>query len=417
MEKSDVVVIGGGIAGLLCSIWAARRGRSVRLLTYGQGALTVAGGIIDLYGYAADGSEVAEPLKAIASLREPHPYAMVGAETVEAAVEAFLSLTAEAGYPYTGSARHNLKVPTSIGSFKNSCLAPRCLDGEVFAEAEHIIVVGFNLLKDYFPELIANGYRSFFAGEKSVGERRVKLAFAQGQGWRDVSALDVARELDKPEQVLNVAAQLKSSIKPNTVLVFPPVLGEKADYSVWQRLEQELHCRIVETSSMPPSVTGLRLDALLHACARSCGVDVIEKAHVIAAEVEDGRCLKVCTQNYGRRLYYAADQFILATGGVFGGGLKAGPGRMYEPIFNIEIAVPADQADWSYPQLFSGRAQPFAAYGIRVNHNLNPLGPDGTPLLTNVRVIGRQLAGYDFCFEKSGNGVAVATAYAAAAML
>lgn len=417
MEKSDVVVIGGGIAGLLCSIWAARRGRSVRLLTYGQGALTVAGGIIDLYGYAADGSEVDEPLKAIAALPEPHPYALVGVETVKAAMEAFLSLTAEAGYPYTGSPEHNLRVPTAIGSFKNSCLAPRCLDGAAFAEASHIIVVGFNLLKDYFPELIANGYRSYFAGEKAVGERRVKLAFAQGQGWRDVSALDVARELDKPEQVLNVAAQLKSSIKPGTLLVFPPVLGEKADYAVWQQLEQELGCRIVETSSMPPSVTGLRLDALLHACARACGVDVIEKAHVISAEVENGRCRSVCTQNYGRKLHYAAKQFVLATGGVFGGGLKAEPGRMYEPIFNLEIDVPADQSGWSYPQLFSGRAQPFAAYGIRVNRSLNPTAPDGSPVLENVRVIGRQLAGYDFCFEKSGNGVAVATAYAAAAML
>ena len=45
MERSDVVVIGGGIAGLLAAIWSAERGRNVRLLTYGQGALTVAGGL------------------------------------------------------------------------------------------------------------------------------------------------------------------------------------------------------------------------------------------------------------------------------------------------------------------------------------------------------------------------------------
>lgn len=417
MEKSDVVVIGGGIAGLLCSIWAAKRGKSVRLLTYGQGALTVAGGIIDLYGYDENGDEVIDPIKAAASLKAPHPYVIVGAKMLEEAVGAFVKLTDEVGYPYVGDGHTSLKVPTAIGSFKNSGLAPRCLDGKVFEEAENIMVVGFSLLKDYFPELIANGYRGYYEGSKNVSERKVKLAFAQGQGYRDVSALDVARELDKPEQLLNVIEQLKPSVKPNSVLVFPPVLGEKPDYKVWEKLEQELDCKVVETSSMPPSVTGLRLDNLLKRTAKDLGVDVIEKAHVILGHVEDGRCTCVCTQNYGRKLYYSADDFVLATGGVFGGGLKASMGKMTEPIFNLEIVVPADQADWSYQHLFAGRAQPFASYGVKVNDKLNPLNADGSVAVSNLKVIGRALAGYDFCFEKSGNGVCLATAYAAAALL
>ena len=42
------------------------------------------------------------------------------------------------------------------------------------------------------------------------------------------------------------------------------------------------------------------------------------------------------------------------------------------------------------------------------------LGADGKVVLENVRVCGRMLAGYDFCFEHSGNGVAISSAYKAA---
>ncbi|MBU3826387.1 MAG: anaerobic glycerol-3-phosphate dehydrogenase subunit B [Candidatus Anaerobiospirillum merdipullorum] len=413
MERSDVVVIGGGISGLLCAIWSAQRGRKVRVLSYGQGALTVAGGVIDLYGYEPDGSEVENPLAAIAKLKAPHPYALVGVDTVKAAVESFIALTTEAGYPYVGDGERNLQIPTAIGTFKPSGMAPQCLDGKVFDEAEHIIVMGFKLLKDFFPELIANGCRTYFAGSKSVGERMVELSFEQGRGYRDVSALDVARELSKPGMIDKVVAQLKGSLEPNTVLIFPPVLGERADYRYWQELQDKLGCKVVETSSMPPSVTGLRLDRLLRDYARQLQVDIIDKAHVTGAQVEDGTCLYVTTQNYGRVLHYAADNFVLATGGVFGGGLIAKMGRMIEPIFNLELDVPEDQSNWSYQHLFAGKAQPFASYGVAVNEKLQPLTKEGAVAVSNVRVVGRSLAGYDFCFEKSGNGVAVATAYAA----
>lgn len=417
MERSDVVVIGGGIAGLLAAIWSAERGRSVRLLTYGQGALTVAGGVVDLYGYTPEGLEVTQPLKAMEKLSAPHPYALIGREKVEAAVRAFLELTKAAGYPYTGDGNTNLQIPTAIGTFKPSGLAPLSLDGSALLEAEHILVVGFKLLKDFFPELIANGCRKYFGPDKTVGERLVELDFEQGQGFRDVSALDVARELEKEGQLERVALQLKSSIRPKTALIFPPVLGEKPSYSVWNNLKTALDCDIVETSSMPPSVTGLRLDRLLYDYARRVGVEIVEKAHVTDAVVKDGICLSVRTQNYGRTLSYGATHFILATGGVFGGGLKAGMGYLKESVFNLELDVPPDQALWSYPHLFEGKAQPFAAYGVKVNVKLQPVDAHGEVLLHNVRVAGRSLGGYDFCFEKSGNGVALASAYCASQSL
>ena len=92
-------------------------------------------------------------------------------------------------------------------------------------------------------------------------------------------------------------------------------------------------------------------------------------------------------------------------------------GRMYEPIFGLEIKVPEDQKDWSHQYLFCGKPQPFASYGVAVNENLQPVDPTGEVVLSNVQFIGRSLQGYDFCFEKSGNGVAITTAYHAVKQL
>ena len=47
----------------------------------------------------------------------------------------------------------------------------------------------------------------------------------------------------------------------------------------------------------------------------------------------------------------------------------------------------------------------------------NPSKEHEGEVVKNVKVVGRSLAGYDFCFENSGNGVAIATAYKAALSL
>lgn len=433
---AKVIVVGAGISGLLAACFAADRGHEVKVLSYGLGALTVAGGIIDLFGYDEQGTLVADPLKHIATLKKPHPYALMGAKRVEEALEAFKALTAEQNYHYLGDGHHNQKVPTAIGSFKPSCLIPPSIDGQIIFERPKIVVVGFNLLKDYYPKLIAKNLRHFFGDAKGVEISEITLDWPTGREYRDVSALDLARDLETNVGQLNFITQLKGKCGPDTTLIIPPILGERPELSaeIQAHLELELNTRLVEVSAIPPSVTGLRLDHLLrNACAQR-HIDVIDKAQVIGFtglkadsplnprdySRTPGICKSLITGGYGREREYAADAFIIATGGVFGSGLISSMGKMCEPIFDLDIPVPPEQKDWSHQYLFCGKPQPFASYGVAVNEHLqpiDPLDPQEKVLLHNVQFVGRSLRGYDFCFEKSGNGVALTTAYQAACEL
>ena len=58
MRNSDVLVIGGGLAGLVAACVAAEKGKKVQLLTYGAGTLTIGGGIIDAIGYTDDAKKL-----------------------------------------------------------------------------------------------------------------------------------------------------------------------------------------------------------------------------------------------------------------------------------------------------------------------------------------------------------------------
>ncbi len=414
MRNSDVVVIGGGLSGLFAACVAAEKGKSVQLLSYGAGTLTIAGGLVDALGYDDEAKPVAKPLEAMAKLDQAHPYTKVGKDMVRKAFDAFQKMTEKEGYAYIGGLNENQWVPTAVGTLKPTCLAPKTMDGKALKEAKEICVVGFDTLKDFAPKMICKNLTKLYGGKKKVKYAVVKLGFEAG---RDVSALDVARWLDTEAGRASFISQIKGSVSSSTTVIVPPALGTEPDYKVLDALQNALGCKLIEAASLPPSVTGYRLRIMLLEYAKKLGIKIIQKAKVIKADGNNGRCEYVVTEGIDRERKYYAKQFILATGGLYGGGLTSEMGKMSEAVFKLPIAVPKVQTEWSNPKLFSDQKQIFAQYGVLVNNDLRPIDGNGTVLVSNLKVVGRSLAGYDFCFEKSGNGVAIATAYKAAISL
>jgi glycerol-3-phosphate dehydrogenase subunit B len=410
MKEYDVIVVGAGLAGLAAAAAAAGEGARVLLAAKGAGALTIGGGTIDILGYGPDGRPVTDLAAAIAALPESHPYGKLGLPAVQSAADWFLALCEEGGYPYCGSLEANRWLPTAAGTLKPACLVPRTMDTVGVSAADGIVILGFAGLKDYRPEMIAQGLASRPGYNKHYSVVTLDCGFT---GGRDATALDVARWLDGEEGREECAAQMKKRLPSGEFVIMPPVLGTQPGCAAWEYLEAASGCRLVEIAGIPPAVTGLRLRALLLAHLRRQGVAILEHAEVVRAEVEQDRCLAIVTGQSDRERRYRARSFVFATGGFLGGGLDSFAGAACESVFKLPLAVPADQQAWSDPRLLASGPQPFATFGVATDRGLRPVDADGRVILDNVRFAGAILAGCDYSYEKSGNGVAIVSGFEA----
>jgi len=412
MKENDVVVIGAGMAGLMAAAVAAKSGKKVKLLSLGAGTLTIGGGIIDVMGYVEGNTPAATPSAGLLQVAPEHPYKKIGRPAIEESIRFFKEICEQEGYPYIGNLDEMQWIPTAAGTLKPTCLVPKTMNTAELKKASKVIVLGFESLKDFYPHLISKNLANIPGfTDKEYETVMIDPSLADG---RDVTALDVARWLDTEEGLRDCTQKMRGVIKPGSVVIIPPVLGTSPDYRVAESLQNTLQCTFVETAAIPPSITGLRLQTMMRNYLRKLGVRIVEQALVAKSIVENGKCIAVITEGVDRERTYYANNFILANGGFYGGGLIAEPGNVVEPIFNLPVVAPADHELWANPALFSGEAQPFAKIGILVDEKMRPLDADNKVIINNVFVAGRNLCGYDFCFEKSGNGIAITSGYQAA---
>ena len=409
MSKSDVVVIGNGLAGLVSALVSADQGKKVTLLSYGAGTFPLNSGLIDVLGYDDAGKTVKNPIEAIASVADGHPYKKIGVDTVKEALDYFKDIVKSEGMPYVGSADQQQWVVTGVGTMKPTCLAPESMQGNKCFNAGEVVLVGIKYLKDYYVEMVKENLAEILGKDKkySVVEVDTKL-----QGGRDLTTRDVAVWMDTEAGYNDFVAQLKAQAGSGKVFVVPQVLGTKTNV-VYSKIVKDLGCDVVETTCMPPSINGLRLRDVLLSALKKRGIRVIENAKAEDAEFSANRAVSIKAGGETRLQTYEADKFILATGGFYSGGITMrdfGEGK--EGVFGCDVVTDCEEATWANKQLFSDKKQGFALAGVKTYDDLRAIRAGG--IIENLYVVGRYLTGYDFCFEHSGNGVALASAFKAA---
>ena len=172
----------------------------------------------------------------------------------------------------------------------------------------------------------------------------------------------------------------------------------------------------MESLSIPPGVGGYRLRDALVSEAKKLHVKFIENCNVQRAVVQNNKCVSLIALHNNIagavETEYTAEQYIIATGGVIGGGITSTPDKVYETIFKIELESPKTVEERSDKNVFGNHE--FTKFGVNVNSKLQAVGSNNTPLYDNVYFAGNTLSNYDFQTEKSGYGVACSTGYTAA---
>jgi len=410
-RKTDIVVVGAGLAGMTAALVAAQSGKQVTLLTHGVGSLAISSGTVDVLGYV-DGKAVTDPFEAMDLLPEQHPYRLIGAEGVQNAIAWLQALCKKGNLNLTHTAQ-NRRLVTVMGTFKPSYLTPDTYDAEAIEDFHRVAVITVDGMKDVHPGLIIDQLQRYpEMAEKEFFEAVLPNPIKHTH--RNITPMDIARYVETPAGLQWIKESLAPYAKLYPVLLLPPICGMSHSQQIWNQLSMSLGAKIIEMVAIPPGVGGLRLREILKKALNSAGVYLVENTEVVRAEVEKSTCKAVTTIATGGENRWEADNFIIATGGLLSGGIATAPGKAWEAIFGLSLDLPENTEEWSSPSIF-GKSL-FASMGVKVNAELKPVDPDGQVLLDNVRFAGRTVGGYDFAAEKSGLGVALATGWHAGSL-
>jgi len=412
--ESEVLVIGSGLAGLTSAISASRAGADVRLVSFEQSTLRNASGLIDLLGYTPAGEgPLVDPYSAIPALPPEHPYRIVGVSGVREAMDLFDDVAPDYRGGHTDA---NALLFTHGGTVKPTARYPAGASAGVASNERDVLLVGFSSLVDFDAPMVAS---HLDAAGVPFAVRGITIDFP-GDLRADAKVTRYAKLLESNAEVSvlgrerpvrdAITERVLSEMDPGERVGFPAVLGVDHAERVREALGRKLGTDVFEVPMGPPSLPGIRLEDALFDALDDAGAGIETGNPVVDFDGAD-RIERVFVEKNGARIPYAADQYVLATGGLVGKGVESDRDGVYEPIFDCHVSHPEDRYDWFDRDAFGDHS--FARFGVSTDDDLRPTGPDGSLAFANLRAAGAVLGGYDFAAEKSGSGVSIATGYAA----
>jgi glycerol-3-phosphate dehydrogenase subunit B len=436
---SEVLVVGGGLAGITAALSAARQGVDVRLVSHKQSTLQQASGLVDALGYlpptGADDDPTAtptagrtgvrdrpdpegplvDPFEAIERLPDGHPYRLVGAD----ALREGLALFDETVDGYRG--RHtdrNALLPTMGGTVKPTARYPDAVAAGLASDDRPMLVVGFRSLSAFDARQVADHLDAAGVPFPVAG---AEITFPEA--FRDDASITrVAHALDRDEPIDGTPAReaLAEAVRPELDTVpggaervgLPAFLGDDEAPTVRADLADRLGADVFEIPMGPPSLPGLRLADRLYEALDDAGVRYETGIPVVGRKLTDGpgatgRVEHLLVDRKGTEVPYAADAVVLATGGLVGKGIDSDRDGIREPVLGCHVPQPTERYEWYVDDAFGD--QPYARFGVRADDRLRPLDPGGEVQFPNVHVAGATLGGADVAREKSASGVSLAT--------
>ncbi len=409
--RFDTIIIGGGLSGLVCGIRLQKAGKKCAIISAGQSAMHFSSGTFDLLGRMPDGTPVENPLEAIKKLDAGHPYSVIGVDKVAAYAAEAPDFFGSCGIKVNGSAETNSWRITPTGERKPAWLTLNDFtslssDSEKIGEKALIInVLGY---LDFNTKFLADSF------EKQGTVCRISsIKLEEMERLRknpsEMRATNIARVMDRDGVWEKAAAQIKSMIKDEDVVIIPAVFGLKNAETV-DKLREAIGVKTIFVATMPPSVPGIRSQMSLKAEFEKAGGRFFLGDTVLEADFnDDGTVKSIATSNFGDIRVYA-DNFVLASGSFFSKGLIATPDKVYEPVFGIDLTFAEKRENW-FDRNFWNK-QNYISFGAKVSEKLNAYV--GGTAISNLYAIGSLIGGSNALYEGCGGGVAIISALAAA---
>jgi len=399
-----IAVVGAGLSGLSAALFSARSGAEVALVAFGEGGLTLSHGGIELWNSAS-------PSRSIGRLPPTHPYSLAGKDALRSGLDGLQDILKRYANPLEGGISRNRYLLTAAGSTRAAAYAP--LGAAVLDQLQDspAAIAALPGLQDYYPQMIVRNAASLGLTLRPT----IELPMIDIPERRAVYAIDLARRFEIASWRQQTIRAWKPKLTGINRLVLPACLGVHSSALIRSEIETELGLQVYEIPLLPPTVPGIRLKAILRRELDRLGVDIIEGANAIG-RFDGGsggrRTAGLVLETAVTRHSLDADAVILATGGALHGGIVAlQSGGSREPVYQIPLNTNLDRAARVSASPFL--PQTYSQCGVKVNNDMQPLGPSGQPFLENLFAAGGVIAESDQTEEGCRQGIDLATAFKA----
>lgn len=403
----DVVVIGGGLAGLSCAIRLAEQGKRCAVVSSGQSALYFSSGSLDLLAQLPDGTAVESPLAALPALAQQapqHPYSLLGAARVATLAAETVQLLARCGMQMQGSSEHNHLRVTPLGTRRATWLSPQAIPTTELGGVlpwRKLAVLGIEGFLDFQPQMAASSLAEEQGVMAKVASLHLPLLDRLRNNPSEFRAVNIARVLDVPENLAVLTEEIRRQAGEAEAVFLPACLGLESDQPL-AALREALGKPVFLLPTLPPSVLGMRLHQALRQRLQQLGGVFMPGDTVLRADFDGQRISGLYTRNH-TDIPLRAQQVVLASGSFFSNGLVAEFDGIREPVFGLDVYSQPQREDWNRRDLFA--PQPYLQFGVQTDASLRALKQGQA--IVNLYAIGAVVGGYDPLQQGCGAGVSL----------
>ena len=414
----DVVIIGGGLAGLTCGIALQEQGKRCAIINNGQAAIDFSSGSMDLLSSLPNGKNVQNFDRTFDTLAEQlpqHPYCLLGKQQVLAKAAQFERLAQSLNLNLVGSADQNHLRVTPLGGLRGTWLSPDSVPTVNYDEMfrhKKIAVLGIEGYHDFQPQLLAENVKrnaQFQHCEITTGYLNIPELDHLRVNSREFRSVNIAQLLEHKLAFPNLVQEIKQAARGVDAVFLPACFGLD-DQAFFNSLKQAVGLPLFELPTLPPSLLGIRQHKQLRGRFERLGGLLFNGDRALRSDIEGDRVRHIYTQLHQENAI-SAQHFVLAAGSFFSNGLIAEFERIFEPVFEADIiSLPqfnAEQrASWTNSRFSS--PQPYHSAGVVINDRCQ-VKKCGR-FLTNLYAVGNVIGGYNGIELGCGSGVAVVTA-------
>lgn len=408
--KSDCIIIGGGLSGLTAAITLAEAGQKVTVVSAGQSSLHFGSGSLGLIGYNKEGQEVNNPLEAISSLGEKHPYNKVGTENIPVLAREAKALLDRCDIKTTGAVETNHYRLSPMGVPIPAWLTlddMEALTSKEELKGKKITLVNIAGFLDlpYHYTLDNLTKAGAICSYKII--QLEEFDFAR-KSPTEMRASNLAKVIHDKGITDKLAVAISHVAGDADVVLLPAITGLK-DAQLSEELRRKVNTPVKFIATMPPSVPGIRILELMRKRLYALGGRILIGDKAIEGRFKDNKLVEIKTAHLPEETL-TADNFILATGSFMSQGLISDYSHVFEPVLGLDVDSLENRNDWYNENVL--KAQPYMDFGVATDADLHAIKNGRT--IENLFVTGSILSGHNNIKLADGEGVSMLTAMYAA---